>query len=109
MRKYFNKEIGARVVVNKVVLDINFTDKVKTLRNVGGTIVDKTGLKYYYYTCLHDFKTITKVIVHNVENLCRAVKLDDNITDIEGNNIILVKMQDLKFLDYIETESEKII
>ena len=46
MRKYFNREIGARVIVNKVVVDINFTDKIKTLRNVGGTIVDKTDLKY---------------------------------------------------------------
>ena len=107
MRRYFNRDVGARVIVNKVVVDINFTDKVKTLRNVGGTIVDKKGLTYYFHTCLSDFVTITKVVVHNVENICHAIKLDDNLTDIEGNNVILVKTQDLKFLDYKEPESEK--
>jgi hypothetical protein len=109
MRRYFNRDIGARVIVNKVVVDINFTDKIKTLRNVGGTIVDKTGLNYYFHNCLSDYVTITKVIVHNVENICYAVKLDDNIKDIDGNNIILVKKQDLKFLDYLEPETKKIV
>ena len=58
--------------------------------------------EYYYHICNGSHTTVTKYVVKNDLFPHYAVKLDNNLKDIEGNNIILVREYHLKFLDRLE-------
>ena len=100
--KRINKGIGAKVEVREVTVAINPEVKWKVLKKVTGIIVENKGYEQYYHTCCGGYSHATK---HLIENDCYktyAIKLDNNVKDIEGNNIIIVREFDLKFLDRIE-------
>jgi len=106
--KRLNKNIGAKVQVNSITVEINPKVKWKKLKKVTGTIVKNKGYEHYWHTCSGGHIHVNK---HLIENDCFpnfAVKLDNNIKDIEGNNIIIVREFDLKFLERIEIPKKPI-
>jgi len=98
-----NKNIGAKVLVREVLLDISPKVKWRKLKNVGGVIVENKGYEQYYHTCsgCHTYKT--KHLIDKDVHATFAIKLDNDVKDIEGNNVIIVRDFDLKFLETIET------
>jgi len=100
--KRINRNIGARVLVTSVNTSINPVDGWKSLKNVPGTIVENKGYEHYYHTSSGGYTHVRK---HIIENDCYptfAIKLDNNLKDVEGNNIIVVREFKLKFLDRVE-------
>jgi hypothetical protein len=96
-----NKNIGARVSIKKLLVEISPKVKWRYLKNVTGIITERGSHEQYYHTSsgLH-----THVNKHLIENDCwpnYAIKLDDDIVDIEGNNIVVICEWDLKFLDVL--------
>ena len=104
-----NKNIGARVIVQEIIVEINPKVKWRKLKNIHGTIVEREGHEQYYHTCSGSYISVNK---HIIEDDCYknyAIKLDNDCVDIEGNNIIVVREHELKFLDYLPQSSIKII
>lgn len=94
-----SKEVGARVLVKALIVEISPKVKWRFLKNVPGVIVERGDHEYYWYTSTggntHPHK-------HIIENDCwpnRAIKLDDGVVDIAGNNIVVIRDENLKFLD----------
>ena len=103
-----NKNIGAKVEVSRITVEINPKVKWKTLKKVTGVIVENKGYEHYYHTCSGGYTYVNK---HLIENDCYptfAIKLDNNMKDIEGNNIIIVREFDLNFLERIEIPKKRI-
>lgn len=97
-----NKKVGARVVVDSITVEINPKVRWKTLKKIGGRIVKmKPEYEHYYHTCSGGHTHVTKHLIHNDCYPTYAIKLDNNVVDIEGNNVIVVREHDLKFLDYL--------
>lgn len=97
-----NRNIGAKVQVREITVEINPEVKWKKLKKVTGVIVENEGYEHYYHTCSGAYTYVTK---HLIENDCYktyAIKLDNNVKDVEGNNVIVVREFDLKFLERID-------
>jgi len=101
MRKFKNKDVGGRVIVDSVTITINPIDGWKTLKKVSGVIVERGEHEHYYHNCSGGHTHVSKHVIINDAYNPRAIKLDDGITDIEGNNIIVVREFNLKFIDYL--------
>lgn len=94
-----SKEVGARVLVKKLLVEISPAVKWRYLKNVPGVIVERGNHEQYWYTSTGGNTHPNK---HIIENDCwpnRAIKLDDGVADISGNNIVVIRDWDLKFLD----------
>jgi hypothetical protein len=101
--KRLNKNIGAKVQVSEVLVAINPQDKWKYSKKVQGVIVENTGYEHYYHTCSGGQTNVRK---HVIENDCYpnyAVKLCNDFKDIEGNNVVVFREHDIKFLEHVET------
>lgn len=108
MKRFKNKNIGAKVIVDSVLIDINPIDKWKSLKKVSGTIVERGEHEQYYHTCSGAQTYIRKHLIYMDSFESFAIKLDNDVKDIEGNNIIVVRDFDLKFVEYLP-KSVKII
>ena len=103
MRK--NKNIGAKVEVREITVEINPKVKWKTLKKVTGVIVENKGYEHYYHTCSGGYTYVAKHLITNDVHLTFAIKLDNNVKDIEGNNIIVAREFDINFLEQIEIKT----
>lgn len=106
MMKRINKNIGAKVQVKEILVEINPEVKWKKLKKVTGIIVENKNYEHYYHTCSGAYTFVRK---HLIENDCYknyAIKLDNNVKDIEGNNVIVVREFNLKFLERIEVSNK---
>lgn len=103
--KRLNKNIGARVEVRKVLIDINTKDGWILLNKVKGTIVENKGYERYY----HYYQGgVRKGYYNKVYQPVYAIQLDDNIKDIEGNNIVVYDEFNLTFLDRIDVDPKPV-
>jgi hypothetical protein len=55
----------------------------------------------YYYTAAGDFSHPTKHIIKDDIFERYAIQLDDGLTNIAGNNIIICRYFDIKFIEYL--------
>lgn len=97
--KYKNNNIGAKVIIPKLLKSITPEKGWNYLKNVKGTIVPRDNHVQYWYSSSGRYTHYTS---HIIENDCfpnYAIKLDDDITDIQGNNIVVIREWDLKFLE----------
>ena len=101
MKRIKNKNPGAKVIVWKVLLSIKPKEGWKYAKNVSGTIVERGNYEHYYHTCSGTYTHIIKHIINNNYTSSYAIKLDNDLKDIEGNNIIVVNEDWLKFIDYL--------
>ena len=108
MKRLKNKNVGAKVLVCKLLVEISPKVKWRKIKNIGGVIVDMGDHKFYYHICDGWYEDITKMVVDITDCRTFAIKLDDGITDIAGNNIVVIRDWDLKFLDFLPS-SVKII
>jgi len=106
--KRINKNIGAKVQVREITVEINPQVKWKKLKKVTGVIVENDGYEHYYHTCSGGYTYVTKHLIKNDCYKTYAIKLDNNVKDIEGNNIIVVREFDTKFLERIEVPKKKV-
>lgn len=98
--KLKNKQVGAKVIVDEITVTINPSVGWKTSKRVPGTIVPmKPEYEQYYHTCSGGHTHVRKHIIKDDAYKTYAIKLDNNVTDIEWNNIIVVREWDLKFLE----------
>lgn len=97
-----NKNIGAKVLVKEITVEINPEVKWKKLKKVTGVIVENEGYEHYYHTCSGDYTHVYKQLIKNDCYSNFAIKLDNDVKDIEGNNIIVVREFEIKFLERIE-------
>ncbi len=97
-----NRNIGAKVQVRGITVEINPEVKWKKLNKVTGVIVENEGYEQYYHTCSGSYTYATKHLIENDYYKTYAIKLDNNVKDIEGNNVIVVREFDIKFLERID-------
>lgn len=100
--KRINKNIGAKVQVREITVEINPQVKWKKLKKVTGVIVENEGYEHYYHTCSGGYTHVSKHLIENDYYPNFAIKLDNNVKDIEGNNVIVSKEFEMKFLERIE-------
>jgi hypothetical protein len=101
--KRINRNIGAKVEVREIDVEINPKVKWKKLKKVTGIIVEKKEeYEQYYHSCTGAYTYVRKHLIKNDCFPTLAVKLDNDITDVEGNNIIIVRESYIKFLERIE-------
>lgn len=103
-----NKNIGAKVQVSEITVEINPEVKWGKIKKVTGVIVENEGYEHYYHTCSVGHTYVRKHLIKNDCYPIFAIKLDDNVKDIEGNNIIVVREFDLKFLERIEIQKKPV-
>lgn len=103
-----NRNIGAKVQVREITVEINPLVKWKKLKKVTGIIVENEGYEHYYHTCSGGYTYVTKHLIKNDCYKTYAIKLDNNVKDIEGNNVIVVREFDLKFLEQIEVSRKPV-
>ena len=106
--KRINKNIGAKVQVREITVEINPEVKWRKLKKVTGVIVENEGYEHYYHTCSGGHTYVNKHLIKNDCFPIFAIKLDNNVKDIEGNNIIVVREFDLKFLERVEIPKKPI-
>lgn len=97
-----NKNIGARVIIDEITVAINPKDKWKTLKKLSGVLVDPKGIEMYYHQCNGNYENVRKRIIESSWRGKYAIKLDNDVVDVEGNNIIRVDKENLTFLDYLD-------
>ena len=86
-----NKNVGAKVQIRQVLLRINPKEGWVYQKKVTGTIVKDTGFELYYHTSSGGRNYIQKYLMDKKNNWNPiAVKLDNDLKDIEGNNTIMV-------------------
>lgn len=98
--KYKNNEVGARVIIPKLLIRITPEKGWEYLKNVGGLIVERGEHEQYYHISTGGNTYVTK---HIIDNDCfpnYAIRLDNDITDIEGNNIVVIREWDIKFKEF---------
>ena len=100
--KRINKNIGAKVQVREVLVAINPQDKWKKIKKVQGVVVENKDYEHYYHTCSGGYTNIQKQLIENDCYPNYAIKLCDDIRDIEGNNVVVFREHDLKFLERVE-------
>ena len=106
--KRINKNIGAKVHVRELTVEINPEVKWRKLKKVTGVVVENEGYEQYYHTCSGGHTYVTKHLIKNDCFTTFAIKLDDNVKDVEGNNVIVVRLFDLKFLERIEVQRKPV-
>ena len=106
--KRINKNIGAKVQVREITVEINPEVKWRELKKVTGVIVENEGYEHYYHTCSGGHTYVKKHLIKNDCFPTFAIKLDNNVKDIEGNNVIVVREFDLKFLEQIEIQKKPV-
>jgi hypothetical protein len=104
--KLKNKKVGARVSIREVTVAINPKVKWKTIKNVTGVIVERGDYEQYYHTSNGGHTTSHKHVIKNDCYTNYAIKLDNDMVDIEGNNIIVVRELYLKFLDFLPSNTK---
>ncbi len=97
--KYKNNEVGAKVIVPKLLKSITPEKGWFYLKNVSGTIVERGNHEQYWHTSTGAHTHPRKNIIHNDCHPNYAIQLDNNVTDIESNNIVVIREWDLKFLE----------
>ena len=106
-----NKNVGARVVIDKLLIKISAESGWQYEMQVYGTIVERGNHEHYYHTSNGSNTYTIKWKIDDDVYLTYAIKLDNNLVDIEGNNVVVVREHNLKFLDYLaiapKTISEK--
>lgn len=100
--KLKNKNIGAKVIIRKILINITPEKGWEYIKNVSGVLVESNEMNPYYYTSSGGGHYPTKHIIKNVYGYKYFIKLDNNITDISGNNILRLEDYDLKFVEYLE-------
>ena len=101
-----NRNVGARVIVREVLLEISPKVHWRYAKKVYGTIVERGEYEQYYHTCSGGHNYVTKHVIKNGFHKTYSIKLDNDLVDIEGNNIVVFRDYDLKFLDrYIIPEN----
>ena len=103
-----NKNIGARVEVYRVITAINPKDGWVELKKVPGVIVEDKGYEFYCHYCSGGHTNVTKELLTKDTYKTYAIQLDNGVTDIEGNNVIIVREYHLKFLDRIEVKPKPV-
>ena len=103
-----NRNAGAKVQVREITVEINPKVKWRKLKKVTGVIVENEGYEHYYHTCSGGYTYVTKHLIKNDCYKTYAIKLDNNVKDIEGNNIIVVREFDIKFLERIEVQKKPV-
>ncbi len=103
-----NKGIGAKVLVKEVMVRINPKEKRVYEKKLAGVIVDRGEHEHYSHTCSGAYTYVTKHLIVNDVFKTYAVKLDNAKEDVEGNNIIVVREWELKFLEDLPKQ-EKLI
>lgn len=104
-----NKDVGAKVLIKRVLIDINPTDKWKHVKNVIGTIVQKAqyGIDGYYYSCTGAYTYVHKNIIKEDCFPQALIQLPEGMVDIAGNNIIPVREFEFKYLDKITITKQR--
>ena len=103
-----NRNIGAKVRVREITVEINPEVKWKKLKKVTGVIVKNEGYEHYYHTCSGGYTHVNKHLIKNDCYPTFAIKLDNNVKDIEGNNVIVVREFDIEFLERIEVPKKPV-
>lgn len=107
--KLKNKNVGAKVVVRELTVEINPTVKWKKLKNVSGVIVPKSDIyEQYCHTCSGAYTFVTKHLIKNDCYRTFAIKLDNGVIDIESNNIVIVREDDLKFVELLPNTCKQV-
>jgi len=106
--KRINKNIGAKVQIREITVEINPEVKWKKLKKVTGVIVENKNYEQYYHTCSGKYTYVNKHLIKNDCYPTFAIKLDNNVKDIEGNNVIVVREFDIKFLERIEIQKKPV-
>jgi len=97
--KLKNKTPGGKVIVRSITVSIDPINKWKCIKKVSGVLVENKGYEFYYHMCDGAYGNVRKYLINSSWRGKYAVKLDNNLVDIEGNNIIRVDEEDLIFLD----------
>lgn len=84
MKPLKNKSIGAKVIVDQVLVSITPRNGCKYLKKVPGVLVEDEDAEDHIY----------------------VVKLDDGITDMVGNNVIWCEYSELTFVQTQITEAQ---
>ena len=95
--KYNDNSIGAKVLIPKVLKSITPENGWEYLKNISGVIVENKGYEQYYHTSSGSGAYPRKSIIQKDPYPTYAVQLENQVTDIEGNNIIIVREWDIKF------------
>lgn len=100
--KLKNKKPGAKVKIPKLLVEISPKVKWRYLKNLTGVIVPmKEEYEQYWHTSSGAHTYVTKHLIKNDCFPTYAIKLDNGVVDIEGNNIIVVREFNLKFLELL--------
>lgn len=103
--KRLDKNIGARVEVKTVLINITIEDGWVVLKKIKGTIVENKGYERYYH---YYHGGVRKVVYKYNYQPGYAIQLDNNIKDIAGNNIVVYVESDLTFLDRIDVDPKPV-
>ena len=60
-----NRNIGAKVQVREVTVEINPEVKRKKLKKVTGVIVENNSYEHYYHTCSGGYTYVNKHLIKN--------------------------------------------
>jgi hydroxymethylglutaryl-CoA reductase len=101
-----NREAGARVIVREITTSITPENGWKTIKKVPGVIVEieRARTNLYYFTSSGGGSNMQ---THPYSGYGYIVKLDDDIKDAAGNNIIPISTNDIKFIEKIEIEKQR--
>jgi hypothetical protein len=100
--KLKNKNIGGKVIVKEVLLSITKEHGWKYHKKITGVLVEKNDVKPYYYSCNGNQEHIRQHIIKYAYGYKYYVKLDNDVVDIAGNNILPMTEEDLIFIDHLE-------
>lgn len=107
VNKMVNKNVGARVLVKKVLVNINPVQGWVYIKHVFGTVVEREGHEQYWFTSDGGHNNVRKNIIENDCWPNYAIKLDNDLKDIVGNNIVVFREEDIKFLDKVSKQKRK--
>lgn len=103
--KYNNNEVGAKVLIPKLLKSITPERGWQYLKKVTGVIVPRGEHEHYYHSSNGGGTYPRKHLIQNDCHPHYAIKLDNDQTDIEGNNIVIIREYDLKFLETKEVKN----
>ena len=86
MKKLKNKNIGAKVIVKEVLVEISAKVGWRRLKNVSGVIVKRGSHEQYFHSCTGGYTYIQKNVIEYDHLPTLAVKLDNGVIDIEEIN-----------------------
>lgn len=102
-----NRNVGARVIVDSVLVGISPKEGWKFIKKVPGVIVEKGDHRMYSYFS-DGANTNVNRMVFDPWYPSYAIQLDNGVVEVCGDSIILVYEYHLKFLDRIETPKKPI-